>query len=188
MESVMKTIINMYLLGVCAISTGISAHASQNDKLVYINPNLGFNVEGYNYQQPALPCDVDKKLVDLVIKKGGKVNLQIETAETTEKIKNGTVPVVLIDIEELALSKEHTYGDESNYLLPKIKITAGLLKGKDLQTAKHTCAVAPSDNVAVLSTDIVKYDHPGVNICTEVQKCLEGLSGDVVEWLKPQIK
>lgn len=182
----MKKILQVTLIGLCTFTASVSAMDKSSS--VYINKGIGFNIEGYNYEQPALPCDVDKKLVELVIAKGNKANLNIEAVETEEKIKNGIVPVVLIDIDELALSKDHNYGVGANHLLPKIKITAGVLKGEDLQTAKHTCVVARTEHNSTMQGDIVKYNNMNVSMCSEVQKCLEGLSKDVVEWLEPQVR
>lgn len=162
-------------------------HASESKPVVYVNQNMGFNIEGYQYNQPALPCDVDKRLAELLVKKGEKANLDIQAINSKEKIENGSIPVVLIDFEQLTLTESHNYGNDANFNLPKIQITAGLLKNEDLQTAKHTCAIAFS-SPSSLKSDIVKFDNPGVSICTEAQKCLEDLSTDVVDWLKPQIK
>lgn len=54
-----------------SLNTGATIiNATEIKPLVYLNKNIGFNIEGYNYQQPALPCDTDKKLVGLLKKKG----------------------------------------------------------------------------------------------------------------------
>jgi len=106
--------------------------------------------------------------------------------ETKDKLENGTVPVVLIDILQLVLGKSHIYGEASNFNLPKIQINTGILKGNDLQTAKQTCLVAISSEHE-MPTSTVTFDNPGVTICGEAQKCLNDLSEDVVEWLKPQL-
>ena len=181
----MKKLLCVTLLSLCAAMP--SANAQESKSLVYVNKNMGFNVEGFQYNQPVLPCNVDKRLVELLIVKGKNAKLDIEAIESKEKIENGTIPVVLIDFEQLALGENHSYGTEANFNLPKIQITAGVLKNNKLQTAKHTCAIAalaPSS----LPTDVVKFDHPGVSICAEAQKCLEDLSTDIVGWLKPQVK
>lgn len=180
----MKTLIYIALMSLCAFTTS----ASETKPLVYINKNVGFNVEGYDYKQPALPCDIDNNLVNLLIKKGNKSSLNMEAVESKEKVRNGTVPVVLIDIEQLVLGEEHNYGEATNSNLPKIQITAGLLKGKDLQTTKHTCAIATTQNELLMPTDKVTYNLPAGSVCIAAQKCLEDISKDIVTWLKPQVK
>ncbi|TYK66529.1 hypothetical protein [Colwellia echini] len=181
----MNILLSLTVINLWAIALITQANASEAD--VYINQNIGFNVEGYNYNQPALPCDIDKSLVELIIKKSKQQNIEIEAVTTTEKIHNGKIPVVSIDIEQLVLSKDHIYGKITDFNLPKLQITAGIIKGEDIQTAKHTCAVASTSSEHIKPTDVVKYNQPGVSICGEAQKCLEDLSKDVVQWLKPQL-
>lgn len=187
----MKNLLKRTMLPITLLSLIlITPYVSANDKnsAVYINKNVGFNIEGYSYKQPALPCDVDNKLVELIVEKSNATNIKMESVATKEKIQNGKIPVVYIDIEQLALSKEHVYGESNLYNLPKMQITTGILQGKELETAKHTCAVASTSSEHIMPTDVVEYDNLGITVCSEAQKCLEDLSKDVVEWLKPQLK
>lgn len=181
----MKKLIPITLICLCTFSSNIQANDTK--PLVYINKNIGFNVDDYKYQQPSFPCDIDKNLVDLMISQSDKSDLKMQSVETADKIKNGTIPVVLIDIEKLVLGEEHKYGETSNSNLPKIQITAGILKGEVLQTAKHTCAIATLRD-PVLFTDVIVNDRPPVAKCEAVNRCLKDISKDVVEWLKPQVK
>lgn len=182
----MNKLLQITIISLCAFTTSISA--SETKPLVYVNKNVGFNIEGYDYKQPALPCDVDNKLVDLLVERGNKSNMNMEAVDSKDKVKNGSIPVVLIDIEQLVLGEDHVYGKSANSNLPKIQITAGLLKGKDMQTAKHTCAIATASNDLIKPTDKITYKLPAGSVCIAVQKCLEDLSKDVVTWLKPQVK
>lgn len=184
----MKTLIYTLLISLCALTT--STNANEKSPLVYINKHIGFNIEGYQYDQPALPCEVDKQLVELLEKRGNQSNLAMEVVESKEKVKNGTVPVVLVDIEQLVLSENHNYGTDTNYNLPKIQITAGLLQGSDVQTAKHTCVIATTSSPISLPTDKIVFDHPAATneVCMRAQACIDDLSKDVIEWVKPQIK
>lgn len=182
----MKKLLCITLICFCGITSSINA--KESEPLVYINKDIGFNVEGYDYKQPALPCDVDKNLVNLLVKRSQKSHINMVAVEGKEKVQNGTVPVVLIDIEQLVLDESHNYGKSTNSNLPKIQITAGILNGKDIQTTKHTCAIATTSSNLLMTTDKVVYHRPVGDICTEAKKCLEDLSKDVVEWLKPQVK
>lgn len=188
LEADMKILLKTLLIGLGVITTSLNANAKPSD--IYINKYVGFNVEGYSYQQPALPCDVDNKLVNLLAERGQKSDFAVEVVDTKEKINNGTIPVVLIDIEKLVLDEKHNYGVDTNYHLPKIQITAGLLQGSDIETAKHTCAIATSSSQLVMPTDKVEFDHPAQTntTCMRVQRCLEDLSKDVFDWIKPQVK
>jgi hypothetical protein len=164
-----------------------NAWAQTGAPKAYINENLGFNVKGYKYSQSEFPCDIDKHLVALIIEQGAKDGLQLEGAHTADKIHNGTIPVIAMDVEQLVLgSKEHTYGAETHSTLPKVQVTAAIIKGKDMVTAKHTCAIAtlneltPSSNVLDLGTTST--------VCSITRKCLKDLSKDIVEWAAPQLK
>jgi hypothetical protein len=160
------------------------ADGTRDKSLVYINKNIGFNVPGYNYTQSEYPCDIDQVLVKNLIKKADKNGIQLEPVSTLDKINNGTVPVLAIDIEQLVLG-DKKFGTKQESTLPKVQITAALIKGKgDMVTAKHTCAIAtlyelnPNSNVMDLS---------GPTVCSATRKCLKDLSKDVIEWIEPQI-
>jgi hypothetical protein len=184
MESLMKKLFNITLLSACALVATVNANEAK--PTVYINKNIGFNVEGYKYQQPAYPCDVDNNLVDLLIKESARSGLNMESVDTKEKIDNGSIPVLLIDIEQLTLRENINYGESKNFNLPKIQITAGILKGKELQTTKQTCVSARADNLT-MPTDKIILNHANIQICAEAQRCLEDLSKDVVAWIKPLV-
>jgi hypothetical protein len=173
------------LVSALALST-IALHAAAEQPQAYINENLGFNVKGYKYSQSEFPCDIDKKLVALLLDDGKKAGIQMEAVSTADKIRNGVIPVVAIDIEQLVLgSKEHTYGAETHSTLPKVQVTAAVIKGDGLVTAKHTCAIAtlneltPSSSVLDLGTN--------TSICSVTRRCLRDLSKDIIEWVAPQL-
>jgi len=178
----------LYSIAACAAAqaqaqTPTQAQAPQ----AYINENFGFNVPGYNYKQSEFPCDIDKNLVALMVERGEKEGLRLEPAKTADKIRNGTIPVVAIDVEQLVLgSKEHTYGTDAHSTLPKVQVTAAVIKGDNLVTAKHTCAIAtlneltPSSNVLDLGTN--------ATICSVTKRCLKDLSKDIIDWVAPQLK
>ncbi len=171
---------------------GLTAGAStaMADTQVYINENLGFNVEGYNYAQSEYPCEVDKVLVEQIIERGRRHKLQIEAVSTADKIRNGEIPVIAIDFDALALgSKEQTFGTESSSNLPSVKVTAALIGNRFAEgftTAKHSCAIAhlneltPTSNVLDLGTT-----H---TVCSATHRCLRDLSRDIVEWVAPQVQ
>ena len=181
----MKKLIQITLISIFAFTANVNANETK--PLVYINKSIGFNVEGYKYQQPALPCDVDKYLVEFLEKRGNKSGLNMEIVEGKEKVRNGTIPVLLIDIEQLVLRQSKAYGESNNFNLPKVQITAGILKGDNIQTAKHTCAMTSADKFT-MPTDLILLNNPGIAICSEARKCLKDLSKDVIDWLKPQVE
>lgn len=184
MNKLTKKILNVTLIGLGAMVFNINA--SEQKPLVYVSENIGFNVEGYKYKQAALPCEVDIKLAELLIKTGNKSGLTMEGVTSAEKIRNGKVPVLLIDIEQLSLRQGETYGKSKNFNIPKVQITAAVLKGEHLETAKHTCAITSADKFTMPS-DSIKLKTPGAPSCAAAKKCLNDLSKDVIEWLKPQV-
>jgi hypothetical protein len=166
--------------------TSVAVQAAAEPPQAYINESFGFNVKGYNYSQSEFPCDIDKHLVALLLEDGKKAGFRMEATSTADKIRNGVIPVVAIDIEQLVLgSKEHTYGTQSHSTLPKVQVTAAVIKGEGLVTAKHTCAIAtlsqltPSSSVLDLGTT--------TSVCAATRRCLRDLSKDIVEWVTPQL-
>jgi hypothetical protein len=165
-----------------------SAPGDAKAPLVYINQNIGFNVKGYNYKQSEFPCNIDKVLVKNLVEQAKSDGIQLEPVGTADKILNGVIPVVAIDIEKLVLgNEERQFGTKQSNPLPKVQVTVALIKGKnDMVTAKHTCAImtlnefTPSTNVLDLGT--------GTTVCSATRKCLKDLSKDVVAWVSPQIK
>jgi len=161
---------------------------SDKAPLVYVNQNIGFNVPGYKYKQSEFPCDIDKVLVSNLVEQAHSDGIRLEPVGTADKILNGVIPVVAIDIEQLVLGdEEHQFGTKQSNSLPKVQVTVALIKGKnDMVTAKHTCAImtlnefTPSTNVLDLGSN--------TTVCAATRKCLKDLSKDVVEWVSPQVK
>ena len=180
----MKKLLSLTLISLYAFAPVLGA--SEQNPLVYVNKNFGFNVPGYKYEQSEFPCDIDKKLVELLIKDSSKSGLTMEPVDTAEKVQNGTIPVLVIDIEQLALGKDHSFGTKGKEHLPKVQVTAGIIRGQDLQTAKHTCAIATLNELTPSSSvlDLGVY----MSVCSATQKCLKDLSKDIVEWASPLVK
>lgn len=181
----------MKLISIAFILTALGAspllaYAKDEQAQVYINQNIGFNVPGYKYEQNAFPCEIDKKLVAFLVEDGRKSGLEVTAVGTAEKIQNGKIPVIAIDIEQLVLNKDFQMGARSSGVLPKVQVTAAVIKGDGLTTAKHTCAIAtlneftPSSSVLDLGTN--------VTVCDATHKCLKDLSKDIVEWFSPQVR
>ena len=172
------------------LTLAASEPAPLSDKapLVYVNQNIGFNVPGYKYKQSEFPCDIDKVLVSTLVERAHSDGIRLEPVGTADKILNGVIPVVAIDIEQLVLgNEEHQFGTKQSNNLPKVQVTVALIKGKDdMVTAKHTCAImtlnefTPSTNVMDMGTT--------TTVCSATRKCLSDLSKDVIEWVAPQVK
>jgi len=154
----------------------------------YINKNIGFNVKGYKYSQSQFPCDVDKVLVDEIMARGTREGVSFEPVATADKIRNGVIPVIAIDIEQMVLGgdPDRHFGDKTNQRLPKMQVTAAVVKGKEIVTAKHTCAIVTL-NEFTPSSDVGDLGTPGVTMCTAMRKCIKDLSKDIVDWAAPQL-
>lgn len=157
--------------------------------LVYINQNVGFNVKGYKYKQSEFPCDIDKVLVANLVERSHTSGIRLEPVATIDKILNGVVPVLAIDVEQLVLGGDkHQFGTKQSSNLPKVQVTVALIKGKDdMVTTKHTCAIMTL-NEFTPSTNVLDLGGNGVTVCSATEKCLRDLSRDVVEWMSPMIK
>lgn len=157
---------------------------------IYLNENLGFNVEGYNYAQTEYPCAIDKVLVQKIIERGQSDNLRIEAVSTPEKIHNADIPVLAIDIDALVLgSEEFTFGTRSSSNLPSVRVTAALIDEslpEGFVSARHSCAIATLNELAP-SSSVLDLDAGGHTVCSATHRCLNDLSRDIVRWVKPQI-
>lgn len=156
--------------------------------LVYVNQNVGFNVPGYKYKQSEFPCEIDKVLVGNLVERSQSSGVTLEPVGTADKILNGTIPVLAIDIEQLVLGDEkRQFGTKQKSNLPKIQVTVALIKGEEIVTAKHTCAIMTL-NEFTPSTNVLDLGSPGTTVCSATRKCLRDLSKDVVDWMVPQVK
>ncbi len=180
--------LSVFVCPLFAVAAPESAPRDEKVPLVYINKNIGFNVKGYNYKQSEFPCNIDKILVKNIVEQAKQDGIQIEPVGTTDKILNGVIPVVAIDIEQLVLgSEERQFGTKQSNPLPKVQVTVALIKGaEDMVTAKHTCAIMTL-NEFTPSTNVLDLGN-GVTVCSATRKCLRDLSKDVVEWVSPQVK
>ena len=101
-----------------------------NAPLVYVNKHIGFNVKGFKYTQKEYPCHIDEALVGDLIEQARVKGIRLESVGTIDKIRNGVVPVLAIDIEKLVLG-ERKFGVRDNSNLPMVEVTAALVKGKN---------------------------------------------------------
>ncbi|MAN50653.1 MULTISPECIES: hypothetical protein [unclassified Marinimicrobium] len=181
----MKPLSLLALVCLGAISAAVSA--DERPAQIYLNENLGFNIEGYNYAQDELPCEIEQSLVSSILERAEKQGLVMQAVSTADKIKAGDIPVLAIDIEGLTLgSEEFTFGMKSNSKLPAVKVTTALIHAtapNSVVTASHSCGFAslrdftPSSNVLDMGT--------AYTVCSATQRCLKDLSKDIVEWLVP---
>lgn len=179
-----RSIFTAILASMC-LAPGAFAEAP----LVYVNKNLGFNIEGYKYGQSEFPCEIDKVLVQDLIDRSKREGIRMESVATADKIRNGVIPVLAIDIEQLVLGEDFRFGSKSKSNLPRVQVTAALVTGEgpdDVVMAKHSCAIAtlneltPSSNVLDMGTV--------ATVCSATHKCLRDLSKDIVQWIAPQVK
>lgn len=187
LSAIKYSLITLSLL--TSVSFSLMATADTKEPLVYLNQNIGFNVPGYSYKQSEFPCDIDKVLVRRLVEQAKKEGIQLEPVGSANKILNGVVPVVAIDIEQLVLGDgKRQFGTRKSNPLPKVQVTAALIKGKDnMVTAKHTCAIMTL-NEFTPSSNILDMGHSGTTVCSATRKCLNDLSRDVIEWVSPQLQ
>ncbi|PUA26555.1 MAG: hypothetical protein B0W54_22670 [Cellvibrio sp. 79] len=184
----LSLLILMFACPLVALAKSEPAPLDAQAPLVYVNQNLGFNVEGYKYKQSEYPCDIDKVLVSNLVDESHENGIRLEPVNTADKIRNGTIPVLAIDIEQLVLGDEkRQFGTRQNSNLPKVQVTVALVKGKDMVTAKHTCAIMTL-NEFTPSTNVTDMGSTGTTVCSATRKCLNDLSKDVVDWMSPQVK
>ena len=180
------------LLLLCAIGFSSGIWAESESPLIYINENLGFHVEGYNYSQSEFPCDLDKSLVEQIIQRGAEENLRVEPVNTKEKLQNGRITVLAIDIESLVLgSEEFTFGTRSDSKLPHVGVTAALIAEhlpEGFSAAEHSCSILSPNDLTPSSGSVLDMGTYGKTVCSVIRdKCLNRLSKDIVQWMLPQV-
>ncbi len=154
-------------------------HATEST--VYVNQNIGFSVPGYKYSQKDFPCEIDKHLVKAIVKHGSHDQMKLVPVSSAEKIRNGVIPVVAMDVEQLVLTKDVQFGPKSKNPLPKVKVLAAIIRDSGMETANHTCAIAtlndftPSSNILDLGT--------ATTVCGAARRCVNNLGKDISEWL-----
>ena len=125
--------------------------------------------------------------MESLIKRAKKNDIRLEAVATRDKIQNGAIPVVAIDIEQLVLGdKKYQFGTKQDSSLPKVQITAALIKNEKIVTAKHTCAIM-SVNEFTPTSNVLDMGTYGVSVCDATRKCLKDLSKDVIAWVAPQL-
>lgn len=177
--------IAFFSLAIGTASLQASANADSRPD-IYLNQNLGFNIEGFKYTQNEFPCDLDKILVENLVEMGAQQRLNIEATDSAAKVRNGTIPVIAIDIEQLVMGEKMKLGTKTRSNLPKVQVAVALIKGERYEEATHSCTIAtlnqftPSSNVLDLGSS--------ATLCSATKKCLRDLSKDIIQWIKPQIK
>ncbi|MDO3381504.1 hypothetical protein [Gilvimarinus algae] len=158
---------------------------------IYLNENIGFNVEGYKYAQEEFPCEVDKLLVEKILERGQEQQLNIQATNAQGDIYNQGIPVMAIDIEALVLgSDEHSYGTRSHSNLPSVKVTAALIDtsrfSEGFVQARQSCAIATLNEFNP-SSNVLDLGSGGVTVCGAIEKCVSDLGKDVVKWAGSQL-
>jgi hypothetical protein len=153
---------------------------------MYINANVGFNVPGYNYQQNNLPCDVDKALINQVVKQGKKSGLEFRPVKDKESILNGIIPVLAIDFETLILGQDgFNFGAENAGILPASEVTVAIITGDSVVTSSHQCAITSLKELTPAS-DILDLG-PVHSVCSATQQCMKKLGNKVFTWLENKL-
>lgn len=182
------TLILLSTISAAALGATQASSAPQ----LYVNPVLGFNVEGYNYSQSEFPCQIDSVLVDRISEYAKSQGLGVEVTGNADKIKNADAPVLAMDIEALSLGEGYSFGTKSKARsnLPSVRVTAALIGEQfagGFVTAEHSCAVATLSEVTP-SSSVLDLGTYGVTVCSASHKCLSDLAHDIVRWAKPQVE
>lgn len=170
----------------CIFTSTSFANAEPMQQKLYINKNLGFNIAGFKYTQSEIPCEIDQQLVAMLTEEAKNKGINAEPVSTAAKIRNGVIPVLAIDIEELVLNKDFKFGSKTRSNLPQIKVTAGIFNSDAIQTQEHSCSIAtlneltPSSNVLDMGTV--------TTVCSAMHKCLKDLSKDIAAWVELPIQ
>lgn len=157
---------------------------------LYLNPTLGFNIEGYSYSQSEFPCQIDSVLVSEIRDYAEKQGLDVRISVTESELERAAVPILAIDIEALSLGKDFSFGTEARSNLPSVHVVAALI-GKQFAegyiTAEHSCSIATLNELTP-SSNVLDLGTYGVTVCSATHKCLNKLARDIVDWAEPRIE
>lgn len=162
-----------------------SVLAEKNADL-YINQNIGFNVEGYKYTQQEFPCQLDQLLVSHLIDESEQRQIQARAIGSYEEINNGVIPVLAIDVEQLVLTEDVQYGPKSQHPLPKVAVNTALVVGDEVVMQPHSCAITALSEFTS-SSNILDMGTVAT-VCTAINRCVNRMSDDIIEWVQPKIQ
>lgn len=171
-------------------ATALGAQEEMGKPHFYINPTLGFNVEGYNYSQAEFPCQIDSVLVEKITDYATKEGLNVQARGAERALKDADVPVLAMDITALSLGEDYSFGTKSRTNLPSVQVTAALVGKQFTQgmlTAEHSCAISTLSEFTP-SSSVLDLGTYGTTVCSATHKCLGRLARDIVKWAKPQVK
>ncbi len=185
-------LLSMMTLTVVASYAQANNYIDEGSAALILNKNLGFNVKGFNYDQKQFPCDIDKVLIEKIVEKAKNDKLIVKTSGDSKVINKATIPVLAIDIDGLSLGdKGPKYGKNVDTALPSVKATVALIDKNSAEgfvTAKHSCAIATISEVTpAAGSSVLDLGGFGVTVCSATHKCLNDLSSDIIDWVKPQL-
>lgn len=173
--------------GVIAISACSSSPTVTHDApTIYLNSNVGLNLEEYKYSQNQMTCDVDNELIDNITLTAAKENirvLQVYTYLEMEAADN----VLAIDITDLPNSTETNYSGSRN-VSPKLGISAAYIEkgtntSRSLNFDDHCTGRFSHGGSHTNAAGQTTGGGSGPGICREVRRCARKISANITNWL-----
>lgn len=152
----------------------------------YLNPHVGFDVEGFNYQQKQFPCRADSVLIERFEKRAGEYGIVFDTLHKPAKPLHNYQPLIAIDVTELVLTDDVAYGKNPQHPLPKMAINLAIVNGDDRVISKQSCAIS-SLSEFTSSSDILDMGTV-TTVCGALERCIGRLAKDSLQWIKESEK
>lgn len=164
---------------------------SENAPVVYLNPSVGYDANGYQYAQAEFPCSIDEYLVEKISEQAAHRGIKIIETTSHHDLENSD-NLLAIDITDLPNTKSHVYvGSKSTQ--PKLALSAVFLDRSsadlDIQKKEESCSGTITYNSQPLSESRAGSANTSLitNFCSEMRKCGKQLSKDLSKWLEAHI-
>lgn len=175
------------VLSACSSTPVVTADAP----IVYLNSNVGLNLDDYKYSQSNMTCGVDDELIENITLRAAKENIRILPVYTYLEV-DAADNVLAIDITDLPDSSETNHSG-SKTVSPKLGISAAYIE-KDavnpqaLTFDDHCTGKFPNGGSKTNAVGQITGGASGSGICREMRRCARRISANITDWLVDDIK
>lgn len=180
-------IVSVALLSACSSAPVITADAP----IVYLNSNVGLNLDDYKYSQSNMTCGVDNELIENITLRAAKENIRILPVYTYLEV-DAADNVLAIDITDLPDSAETNHSG-SKTVSPKLGISAAYIEKNAgnphaLTFDDHCTGKFPSGGSKTNAAGQTTGGGSGSGICREMRRCARRISANITDWLVYDLK
>lgn len=190
MDNKIKALTTAALLTVlagCSTAPVLTADAP----VVYLNSNIGVNLDDYKYTQPEMICQVDEEMVEHITLRAAKENIRVVPVYTYMEMEEAS-NVLAIDVTDLP-DETQTVHAGSKSVNPKLGITAAFIDKTPktpltLSFKEHCTAKVDHGGSTTTAAGDTFGGGAGFSVCKEMRRCARRVSAGVADWLAEEVK